>query len=303
MKANLKVTLDGRGTLTLRESNYVTSGGEGAIYRAGDTIIKVFADPAKMQRDRMEDKIARLAQIKHPAIAAPAGVVTDQVGGGPIGFYMPFIAGEPMPRVFTSDFRARTGFDDAAARIVAYEMHSATDAAHSFGAVMVDANEFNWIVDGNRPVVIDVDSWAIGSWPASVIMPSIRDWQAKRFDALSDWFSWGIVAFQVFTGIHPYKGKLDGYRPGELERRMRENASVFAPGARLPHSARDPGCIPGPLLDWFRAEFQDGARSKPPSPLDTTKVAAPALVLRAITGDSHGLIYERVYRSLGSVSV
>ena len=301
MKGNLKVILEGRGPLTLRELNYVTSGGEGAIYRAESTIIKIYADGEKMTRDGMADKVRALAAIRHAAIAAPTGVVLDEKQK-PIGFYMPFVAGEPMPRVFTADFRARTGFDDATARNLTAGMHEATQCAHDHGAVMVDANEFNWIVDpaAFKPHVIDVDSWAIGRWPATVIMPSIRDWNAKSFDERTDWFSWGIVAFQVFTGIHPYKGRLDGYKPGELERRMRDNASVFASGVRLPHSARDPSCVPGPLLDWFRAEFQDGTRTIPPSPFDTAKIAAPAArVLRIVVSGAQGLVHERLTRRTG----
>lgn len=301
MKGNIKVILEGRGPLTLRESNYVTSGGEGAVYLAGQTIVKLYTDTAKMIRDGMVDKVKRLSYIKHSAIAAPTGVVTDE-SKHPLGFYMPMVEGEPLPRVFTTDFRTRSGFDDDDAKTVASEMRDATQCAHDNGAVMVDANEFNWIVDpkGFHPHVIDVDSWAIGRWSATVIMPSIRDWRAKAFDHYTDWFSWGIVAFQVFTGIHPYKGRIDGYKPGELERRMKDGVSVFAPGVRLPHSARDPSCIPGPLLDWFRAEFQDGERSTPPSPLDTTKTAPAARVLRVATSSSHGLLHEKIFSRHGT---
>lgn len=299
MKGNLKVKLDGKGSLVLRESNYVTAGGEGAIYRVGATVVKIYADAGKMTRDGMAEKIKLLSAIKHPSILSPAGVVTDD-GDNPVGFYMPFGEGEPMPRVFTADFRARSGFNDAGARSLTAQMRDATQCAHDGGAVMVDANEFNWIVDpAFKPLAIDVDSWAIGRWPATVIMPSIRDWRAKKFDHGTDWFAWGIVAFQVFTGIHPYKGRLDGYKPSELERRMRDNASVFAPGVRLPHSVRDFSCIPAPLLDWFDATFAKGSRIAPPSPLDGTKMAPAARVLRAVIGTGAGLLHEKLY-SVGS---
>jgi hypothetical protein len=304
MKGNLNVTLVGRGPLVLRESNYVTSGGEGAIYVAGNTVIKIYADKRKMVRDGMAEKIRALSAIKHPSIVAPAGIVTDDKSSDPIGFHMPLVSGEPLPRAFTADFRARTGFADAAAAGVAHVMWDATRCAHDHGAVMVDANEFNWLLDDRHffPRVIDVDSWAIARWPATVIMPSIRDWRAKSFDAMTDWFSWGIVAFQVFTGIHPYKGRLDGYKPGDLERRMRDGASVFAPGVRLPQSARDPSRIPGPLLDWFRDEFQDGGRSAPPDPLDVSKKAPTAAkVMRTVVGDASGLVHEKVFAAIRPV--
>lgn len=298
-KGPIKVILSGRGPLTLRDSDYVATGGEGMIYRANATIIKIYSDPQKMLRDGMADKVKLLAdRLKHQNIVAPQGVVTNEAGS-PIGFYMPFVDGEPMSRVFVSDFRTRTGFDDRDASILVDRMRDVVAAAHAAQCVMVDANELNWLVQLSKnhiaPKVIDVDSWAVGRWPATVVMPSIRDWNAKTFDASSDWFGWGILAFQVFTGIHPYKGKADGYRPGDLVKRMKDGVSVFDPRVRMPHSVRDFSCIPGPLLDWFQAEFQDGSRSIPPSPRDASRPAKAAKVLRAVTTATGNLLFERIF--------
>ena len=291
----IKVVLDGRGPLTLRDSDYVTSGGEGSIYRANSTIVKIYADKAKMVRDGMPDKIRLLAdRLRHDNIVAPEGVVLG-AGGDPVGFYMPFVDGEPLSRVFVTDYRARSGFGDNDARFLTDRMREVVRAAHGAKAVMVDANELNWLVQfdkksGAVPKVIDVDSWAISRWPATVVMPSIRDWNSKTFDANSDWFCWGILAFQIFTGIHPFKGKVDGYRPGDMVQRMKDGASVFDARARLPHSVRDFGCIPGPLLDWFRAEFQEGARTVPPSPFDKATPAKASRVARVVTAGASGNI-------------
>jgi hypothetical protein len=295
-----KVVLDGRGTITLRDSDYVAAGGEGTVYRANATIVKIYADGAKMIRDGMTDKIKLLAdRLKYNDIIAPQGVVLDE-SGKPIGFYMPFVDGEPLSRVFVSDFRARTRFGDRDAATLADRMREVVQMAHAAKAVMVDANELNWLVQyrmksGAVPKVIDVDSWAIGRWPATVVMPSIRDWNAAKFDANSDWFGWGVLAFQVFTGIHPYKGKIDGYRPGDLIQRMKDNASVFDARARMPHSVRDFSCIPGPLLDWFQATFQQGERTVPPSPLDRAAPAKAARIMRAVTTATGSLIFERMF--------
>lgn len=294
-----KVSLEGRGTLTLSASHYVTSGGEGAIYRVGNDIIKIYADPEKMRRDGMIEKIRLLSAIQHPFIVAPRGIVTVS-SGEPIGYHMPFALGEPLPRVFTNDFRHRSGFSDASAMLLVDGMRTAVDYAHHAGAILVDANEFNWIAVVNDPAhptprIIDVDSWAIGKFGASVIMPSIRDRHTKGFTTLSDWFAWGVVTFQVFTGIHPYKGKIPGFGPGDLESRMAANKSVFTPGVQLNRAVRDLSVIPPKLLSWYEAVFQSGERSMPPSPLDA--VAAPgkaATVLRVVASGNSSLVFEKL---------
>ncbi len=302
-KGNIKVLLDGRGPLTLRETDYVTTGGEGSIYKTGPTIVKLYTDVDKMQRDGMPEKIKALAQLQHNGIVAPQGLVLDE-HKQPVGFFMPFVEGEPMSRVFVSDFRARTGFGDRDAVDLTASMHEIVAYAHGKKALMVDANELNWLVSYTKgtpagATVIDVDSWAVGRWPATVIMPSIRDWNAKTFSSATDWFAWGIVAFQVFTGIHPFKGKMDGYKPGDLVQRMKDNASVFGAGVRLPHSVRDFSCIPGPLLDWFQATFQQATRTTPPSPRDTSKPAKAAQIMRAVTTATGGLVFEKLFERAG----
>ncbi len=304
-RGSFEVTLEGRGVVTLREADYVASGGEGAIYRTGQTGVKLYTDTAKMARDGVAEKIKLLAGLKHSGIVAPQGPVLD-AGKKPIGFYMPFIAGgEPMSRVFVSDFRARTGFGDADAIALSQSMFEIVQYAHSKKALLVDANELNWLAMINRgsaptAAVIDVDSWAIGRWPATVIMPSIRDWSAQHFTEATDWFAWGIVAFQIFTGIHPFKGRIEGYKPGDLVQRMKDGASVFDKRAKLPLSVRDFACIPGPLLDWFQTTFQVGKRNTPPAPTAKGKPAKTAQIMRAVTTATAGaLIFERLFARAG----
>jgi hypothetical protein len=95
-------------------------------------------------------------------------------------------------------------------------------------------------------------------------MPSIHDPHTHGFNENTDWYSWGIVTFLLWAGIHPYKGGLDGYKPGEFVRRMKDNASVFSPGIRLNHAVRDIQAIPRGLLDWYEQVFQKGVRCPPP---------------------------------------
>jgi hypothetical protein len=252
-----------------------------------------------MRRDGMPAKIALLTGLQHKYIVAPQGLVTTE-SGQPIGYYMPAVDGEALSRIFTNDFRQREGFGDNDASKLVDRMHQAVQFAHNQGATMVDANELNWLVtlsqkDGPQPKAIDVDSWAIDRWPATVIMPSIRDWHSKTQSFRTDWFAWGIVTFQVYTGIHPFKGTLTGYKRNDMEARMKANASVFAPGVKLNHAVRDFSCIPLDLLNWYEATFQHGERAFPPSPFQNTGIVARVTTIqRTVLTTTGSLKYERL---------
>jgi len=302
-----KVELEGRGSLTLRTGDYVTKGGEGAVYRKSDTVIKLYTDPKKMLQDDMVGKIRLLAKtFKHPSIIGPQGIVKTEKGT-PIGYYMPFASGEPLSRIFTNDFRSRENFGDVDALTLVERMHKVVQHTHDKQALMVDANELNWLADikvknGPLPQAIDVDSWAVGKWPTKVIMPSIRDWHSPSFGPLTDWYAWGIVTFQVLSGIHPFKGKLEGYKTGELERRMKDNASVFLPDVRLNRAVRDFKCIPGPLLDWYQETFATTNRSTPPLPsLTGISTNGGRKILRTVVTQTGGLVYQNIFEIIGEV--
>ncbi len=301
LRSSTQFTLERKGVITLSPNDHVATGGEGSIYRKAGTVVKLYTDTKKMDRDGMPEKVRILAKFDHPFIVAPRGVVLGKKGE-PVGYYMDWVEGEPLSRVFTNDFRQRESFTDNNASQLVDGMRQVVQFAHDHSATMVDANELNWlaILGGKKkapePRVLDVDSWAMGKWPATVIMPSIRDHHTKGFTHASDWFSAGVVWFQVYTGIHPYKGMLAGYKPAELEKRMRENASVFTPGVRLNHAVRDFACIPTKLRMWFEATFQQGERSVPPSPFDvTTATPKAAVVMRMVSMAAGSLVYDRIY--------
>ena len=297
--ANIQVVLEGKGPVTLRESNYVATGGEGTIYRVSDLVVKIYHKPESARQRGVSDKIQLLSRIKHPYISSPVGLVTNP-DGEYIGHYLPFVDGHPLARVFTNDFWQREGFTHVHASTLVDRMREVISFAHQHQAVLVDANELNWFAlfagSNPEPRIIDVDSWAIERWPATVIMPSIRDWQAKTFDEKTDWFAWGIVTFQIYTGLHPFKGTLDGFERSDLEGRMKANASVFSRGVRLNRAVRDFSKIPGRLLSWYEATFQNGERVNPPSPFDTGVVVSKATrVMRVVTtGRSGSLVFEKL---------
>lgn len=299
---NIKVVLDKHGPLTLRPSNHVATGGEGSVYVIGDTAIKIYMDRQKILWNDVSRKVQFFSANPHDFVVAPKGLVTTP-SGEPIGYYMPFMNCEPMARIFTNDFRKRENFTDNDASVLIDRMREIVQFAHKRNAIIVDGNELNYLVmhkcaNGPEPRLIDVDCWVIDDhWPPKVpIMLSIRDWHTKGWNEGSDWFAWSIVSFQVYTGIHPYKGHLNGFKPSELEKRMKANASVFAQGIRLNRAVRDFSVVPGPLLDWYFATFQHGKRTIPPSPFETGIATAQiARTMRAVITATGMLVFNKLY--------
>lgn len=284
------------------------SGGEGAIYKpSSDIIIKLYHDRAKMKSDGMPQKLTMLSKINSPFIVNPKGLVYENQA--PIGYYMKFEEGESLAKVITSAYRQRENFTDADTLELVNNMRTAVQTAHDSQAILVDANELNWLVKKEKktvqPKLLDVDSWKIGQWDASVIMASIRDWHTKGFNEGSDWFSWAIVTFQLFAGIHPYKGGLDGFKMNDIESRMKAKKSVFTPNVRLNSAVRDFNAIPGPLLDWYEAVFQNEDRSIPPYPhMVSNKAPKAAVVKRTIVQATDNMLnLDKLYDNTQDIPI
>ena len=306
MTKPLQVTLEGKGPVTLRPNDHIATGGEGSIYRVGDLAVKIYLDPDKMRNAGLPEKVKLLSTLTHPFVVGPRGMALNS-HSEPVGHYLSFVDhGHALSMVFTNEFWAKESFDTIQASKLVEGMREAVDFAHQHAALLIDANELNWmaLLNGKvEPRVIDVDSWAIGRWPASVIMPSIRDWNAKDFNEGTDWFAWGVVTFQLYTGIHPFKGTLQGYDRGDLVGRMKARTSVFSPGIKLNRAVRDFSTIPAALLRWYEAVFQGTERSTPPSPYDSAVTAAPAAIkMRNVTVPGGGsLVFEKILEVSGSV--
>lgn len=298
--------LDGYGPVKLGTKHHLATGGEASVYRLDTLAIKLYTDTQRLGQPGMIERLQLLTELRHPGVTAPRGLVTTTTGT-PVGYWMDFVDhAEALPTVCTNDFRRRTSFDDNQAFKLVSAIFGVMNYAHGAGAIMVDPNELNWAITGQnrsyQPRALDVDAWVLGNnTPGSVaVMPSIRDWHSAGIGQAADRFGLAVVTFQVFTGIHPYKGTLDGYRRGDLVRRMQDNASVFTPGVRLNQAVRDPGRIPSRLLDWYKGVFDHSDRSNPPSKWTTSAVPSQSLVTKRTTVTTGGkLTYTRLYESIG----
>lgn len=286
--------------ITLTPTDHLATGGEGSVYAKGDTVFKVYLEPEKALRAGMERKLAALAALNHPGIAAPDSALRNKKGEF-IGLALPKVRGEALCRAFTSGWRdqAQFGLDETVKVVDA--MRDITNYAHQHQALMVDANEMNWLLAGTAPVAIDVDSWQLPGFPATAIMPSIRDHSQKAFSEGTDWFAWAVVSCQLWTGIHPYKGSHSDFPRGALEARMKAMASIFGPKVRLPGAARPVTDIPTPLRSWYERTFETTERSAPPSAKASAIGAQTAPRLKVIQTLSGALKLERLANAGGRV--
>lgn len=294
MAERITVFPEGRkASVLLTPNDLLATGGEGAVYAVGDEVFKVYLEPAKAVAAGMERKVGALQALQHPGIAAPTTILRDKSGKF-VGLALPKVRGEALCKAFTNSWRDANQFGLPETAKVVEAMRAITEAAHSKQALMVDANEMNWMLSGVQPTAIDVDSWQLPGFPATAIMPSIRDYSHNTFSTGTDWFAWAIVTFQLWTGIHPYKGTHPDFARGALEPRMRALASVFDSRVKVPAAARALTDIPSVLRNWYERTFATTERCTPPSAFASAVAAQTAPRLKIRQSLSGSLKQERL---------
>jgi hypothetical protein len=269
--------------VALTRQDFIAQGGEGQVYGKGDLIYKIYFDPGRVIP---AGKIEELQRLRSPNILVPRERVFTR-SHDPIGITMDWVRPTiPLCRLFTSVFRHRRGVEMQQTLTLVENMRRAIDWIHRCGCLMADGNEFNYLVSDNdlvTPYLIDVDSYQTPGYPATAVMVTVKDPHAAAFSAASDWYALGVVACQLFVGIHPFKGRHPDYGKHELERRMQDNMSIFNPRVSLPPAARDPAGIPSRYRQWFVDLFERGGRRPAPDTGGAVVPVAPAAVVPLTT--------------------
>jgi len=269
----MKVTVKGQGEVSLTNKNFVAQGGEGAVYVKGSSAFKIYTDPRKMIP---QGKFQELSKITDPLVIKPERVVLS-IKGDPIGYTMRFVTDtHTLCQLFTRTFKERNSIEPQVSLELVRGMQQTVKNVHNSDILIVDLNEMNFLVNAKFTEVyfIDVDSYQTKHYPATAIMPSIRDWHTPlgKFTRESDWFSFAIVSFQMLIGIHPYKGKHAKIKG--MEDRMKQNISVFNSDVRLPKVCYPLDVIPQVYRDWFKAVLEDGKRVAPPFDMNAVAIIA-----------------------------
>jgi hypothetical protein len=273
--------VQGRGEVRLDKSDFKAQGGEGSIYVRGAHAYKIYTEPL---RAIPPAKILELSVLTEPNIIRPLDVLLD-AKNRPVGYSMRSVGRSyALCQLFPKAFRQRNNLTPGTTLKLVRKLQEGVGHVHAKGILIVDLNEMNFLVaeDFAQVFFIDVDSYETASYPATVLMESVRDRHARKFSTGSDWFSFAVVSFQMFAGIHPFKG---AYPPlqnlpdkeTKLDARMRANVSVLNPAVSVPASCLPFSDIPPAYLDWYKAVFEDGRRLPPPeNPQPMLALAAPA---------------------------
>lgn len=279
----MKVFVQGEGDVSLTQASFVAEGGEGKVFAVGSTGYKVYHDPAKAIS---ASKIQELQPINDSDVIRPDKLLFNSTRRREhVGHTFRFVKDTwVLCQLFPRSFREREGLTPDLTLKLVRRMQEGVEAVHRAGVLIVDLNEMNFLVSKDFTAVyfIDVDSYQTAHFPATAIMPSVRDWRTPLgdFTELSDWFSFAIVSFQMLVGIHPYKGKHPTVHG--LEERMRAGISVFSPDVSVPKVCYPLDAIPQSYRDWYRAVLQDGRRVPPPVDLHGAIVVLPNI--RVVVG-------------------
>ncbi len=283
----MKLHIQGKNQVDLLQKDFITSGGEGSIYSKGGLAFKIYNDTKKMIP---LGKIQELSNLTHPNIIKPEDILIDQ-SNKPVGYTMKFVKDTyALCQLFTKSFRDRNKISPKMILEIIRSLQEIVKHVHDNKILIVDLNELNFLTsdDFKQIYAIDVDSYQTSGFPATALMESVRDRHTQGFSTLTDWFAFAIVSFQLFIGIHPYKGKHPQLK--NIDDRMIKNVSVLNKDVNLPAVCYPFSVIPPIYLEWYKAVLERGDRLPPPT--DLQAVATLIQTVKKMVGSNNFDIQE-----------
>ncbi|MFN8529042.1 MAG: serine/threonine-protein kinase [Anaerolineae bacterium] len=178
-----------------------------AIKFMGENLI-TSANAAK-HRVRMEREVSALRLLNHPSIPT---LIASDLEHLPPYLVMPFIEGEAFDKLFSRGEMLRIPLERRLSMLTA--LADALGAAHDLGVIHRDVKPANMIA-GDPPYLIDF-GLALGPDAARMTMMGVGTTfymppESNIPDALSDIFSFGVVAYEVLFNMHPIFSPEDSF--------------------------------------------------------------------------------------------
>ncbi len=293
---NKKIKIGNNGIITLTDKCYLAAGGEATIYVNGGKTFKIYHD---INKTLPAKKIQELSAIHNSQVITPQDLIYDATTGQPLGYTSNYIDNaEPLVKLFAKTFKTNNNISQAMLVELVKQLQLTTNDIHSAKCLIVDFNELNVLVNINNntltPWFIDTDSYATPSFKSTAVMDSIRDRRVSKIingvlhyypDEMSDWFSFGILAFYLYIGCHPFRGCHKNYKPRDKAKQFDDGISVFHKDVKMPPCTNDfLTAVPTRQQSWFIDTFRDGHRSIPPLPDSLMPLTVPAPIIN-ITGN------------------
>lgn len=207
-------------------SKELARGGEGMIVSLNNgKVVKLYFEASRAISQR---KIDELSLLDNKLFIKPEIAVSGDYNG----FIMPeldCVDYFPLYSLYSLNFAMKRGLPSDYQTKIADKLIAAVKNAHDNNIIIGDLNPFNVMVNNNLDVkFIDVDSYETTSYKHNdKLLEEIRDYKNNGFVTKnSDYFALAVCIFNLFTGIHPYKGIHNIYRDNLKDREVNDLSLV-----------------------------------------------------------------------------
>lgn len=275
------------------ERDYLAEGGQAKLYVKSGKVIKLYFDPKTMPDGKKIDELGLLSANK--SFVIPQEFVYEK--NRKAGLLFDLVKDSlPLQSANSNGFWVDNNITPKLALEIVERIKAKVQFAHEKKCLIVDLNPFNVLLgkkDQNKNWFIDTESYQTPNFKATAIAPGIRDWSAKEFTPLTDWYSFAIIACEFFLGAHPFRGGSGRHpdfpvKPDPMEDRMKRNVSVFNKRTQVSSKIRSLDSIPKNYRDWFISIFEQGKRTMPPD----VAVAQAVRVVQPVIRDSASFVIE-----------
>ena len=220
----------------INDAHEIARGGEGCIYEIdSNTVAKIYHPGIQPIQ---QNKFDFLNKLDKNLFVAPQEILLDSKSKV-VGFTMDYLGQDyfPLSSIFAKSFCDSHGIDGKMKIEIIEKLIYAVEYAHKNQIVIGDFNCFNIMVNSSGSVkFIDTDSYQTpGFVHSGRLLDEIRDYYYQgRISENSDYFALSVLAFNMLTYTHPFKGVHKKYL--KLSDRMIHKIPVFAkdPDLKIP---------------------------------------------------------------------